>query len=149
MNDENGDPIDIQCVEVDLKRRKEELGRVIVDLLDDYARDLFGGLEPLSDYTRTNIVDKLAALPIAHVFLAKVNNEYCGLTICFEGFSTFACKPLINVHDMYVKPAYRGRGVASSLLFTVGRCDTNILTSILHILYGITYIFITSKSNIY
>lgn len=119
--DDSEDFLDADCVKVNLQSEKEALGPVIVNLLDSYARDLFGGLEPLSDYTKENLVDKLAALSIAHVFLARVGNEYCGLTICFDGFSTFACKPLINIHDMYVRPQFRGKGVASSLLFAVGK----------------------------
>jgi GNAT superfamily N-acetyltransferase len=115
------DMTDVKCIKVNLQSdEREALGPIIVDLLDSYARDLFGGLEPLPDYTKENLIDKLAALSIAHVFLARVGSEYCGLTICFDGFSTFACKPLINIHDMYVKPSYRGKGVASSLLLSVG-----------------------------
>ena len=33
-----------------------------------------------------------------------------GLATTFEGFSTFAAKPLINIHDIAVLPDYRGRG---------------------------------------
>jgi ribosomal protein S18 acetylase RimI-like enzyme len=39
-----------------------------------------------------------------------------GLINCIEGFSTFACKPLVNVHDVAVLPAYRGQRVAEKML---------------------------------
>ena len=39
-----------------------------------------------------------------------------GLLIGFEGFSTFACKPLLNVHDISVRPVQRGKGIARKLL---------------------------------
>jgi ribosomal protein S18 acetylase RimI-like enzyme len=39
----------------------------------------------------------------------------------FEGFSTFACQPLVNVHDLAVMPAYRGQGIAESMLALVER----------------------------
>jgi ribosomal protein S18 acetylase RimI-like enzyme len=39
-----------------------------------------------------------------------------GLAICIEGFSTFACRPLLNIHDMVVVREYRGRGIAKRLL---------------------------------
>ena len=42
-----------------------------------------------------------------------------GLINCFEGFSTFAARPLINVHDVAVLPGYRGRGVAQAMLARV------------------------------
>ena len=35
---------------------------------------------------------------------------------CIEGFSTFACKPLVNVHDVAVLASHRGRGVAAQML---------------------------------
>lgn len=40
-----------------------------------------------------------------------------GLAICFEGFSTFECRPLLNIHDLVVVPTARRKGVCSSLLF--------------------------------
>ncbi|MGC9185965.1 MAG: GNAT family N-acetyltransferase, partial [Thiomonas sp.] len=35
---------------------------------------------------------------------------------CFEGFSTFMARPLVNVHDVYVEPAWRGQGLSRQLL---------------------------------
>ena len=35
---------------------------------------------------------------------------------CFEGFSTFACKPLVNIHDITVLPQYRGKGISQRVL---------------------------------
>ena len=42
-----------------------------------------------------------------------------GLVNCFEGFSTFACKPLVNVHDVVVVPAWRGHRIAQRMLQVV------------------------------
>lgn len=98
-------------------------GREIVELLDGYANDFFGGNEPLSDYTRANLIRELRGRPTTHVFLARSTEgakDYVGLAMCFEGFSTFACKPLINIHDFYVKPEYRRRGISSALMFFIG-----------------------------
>lgn len=54
----------------------------------------------------------------AHAFsvLAFVNGEPAGLINCFEGFSTFACRPLVNVHDVAVMPAFRGLGLSQKML---------------------------------
>jgi len=35
---------------------------------------------------------------------------------CFEAFSTFLCKPLINIHDLVVIETYRSRGVSQRML---------------------------------
>ena len=42
-----------------------------------------------------------------------------GAAVCFIGFSTFAAKPLINIHDFVVLPAARGKGVGRRLLEAV------------------------------
>jgi len=42
--------------------------------------------------------------------------EAVGTAICFEGFSTVACKPLLNIHDVIVKEKYRGQGIAKKLM---------------------------------
>ena len=48
--------------------------------------------------------------------LAFVGGEPAGLVNCFEGFSTFACRPLVNVHDVVVKEPFRGLGLSQKML---------------------------------
>lgn len=93
-----------------------EHARAIVDLLDAYACDPMGGGESLSSYARAHLVAELAKMSHAFTVLAWVRGVPVGLANCFEGFSTFACKPLINIHDFAVLSAYRGQGVAQSLM---------------------------------
>lgn len=88
----------------------------LVALLDLYARDPMGGGAPLGTHTRENLCDALAARPTALSLLAKIGTEAVGLANCFEGFSTFACQPLLNIHDLAVRPDYRGQGVGRALL---------------------------------
>lgn len=90
--------------------------QAIVELLDAYACDPMGGAEPLSAYARAHLVGSLAQRPQAFTVLAWVQGAPAGLANCFEGFSTFACKPLVNIHDFAVLPAYRGQGVAQGLM---------------------------------
>jgi len=94
----------------------------LVNLLDAYAKDPMGGGEPLSDFVKTHLVNSLAAHPLAFSVLAFGGIEGdtpIGVVNCFEGFSTFACRPLINVHDVAVLPAYRGLRVAEKMLALV------------------------------
>ena len=93
--------------------------RALVSLLDAYAQDPMGGAQPLSDFAKTHLVAELAKRPQAFSVLAFRGPERdlpVGLVNCIEGFSTFACKPLINVHDVVVLPAYRGQRVAEKML---------------------------------
>ena len=79
----------------------------IVELLDIYARDPMGGGEPLSDYTRQNLLPALASRQDTVIVLAFEQGKAAGMIIGFEGFSTFACKPLLNIHDVIVHPDNR------------------------------------------
>ena len=88
----------------------------IVYLLNEYAKDDMGGGAPLSTYSQANLVKEMAKRPTIHVVLAFVSGKPVGLINCIEGFSTFACKPLLNIHDVVVLAKYRGQGISSQLL---------------------------------
>lgn len=88
----------------------------IVYLLNEYAKDDMGGNAELSDFVKKNLVAELRKRSSAHVILAFVDGAPAGMAICFEGFSTFACKPLLNIHDIVVASPYRRRGIAQKLL---------------------------------
>jgi len=97
-------------------------GRALVVVLDAYAQDPMGGSAGLSEFARTHLLASLAARPQAFSVLAfdgETDDVPVGLANCFEGFSTFACKPLVNLHDLAVIPAYRGQGVGARLLESV------------------------------
>lgn len=88
----------------------------LVDLLGAYAIDPMGGGAPLADEVRASLCDRLAQVPLAISFIAWLEGEAVGLVNCFEGFSTFKARPLLNVHDLVVLPAHRARGVGQALL---------------------------------
>ena len=88
----------------------------LVALLDAYARDPMGGGTPLADDVKARLCDELAVLPSAASFIAWIGDEAVGLVNTFEGYSTFKARPLLNVHDIAVLPAQRGRGVGQALL---------------------------------
>lgn len=53
------------------------------------------------------------------MFIGYLDGVPAGLAICFEAFSTFACKPLLNIHDFAVSPTCRRKGVGSSMMFYI------------------------------
>jgi GNAT superfamily N-acetyltransferase len=55
------------------------------------------------------------------VFLAYRGAIPAGLAVCFRGFSTFAARPLINIHDYFVLPTFRGTGIGRMLLAAIER----------------------------
>lgn len=88
----------------------------LVELLDGYARDPAGGGTPLSAQVRADLPAALAARPQAFSVLAYDDGRPVGLINCVEGFSTFACRPLVNVHDVVVAPSHRGQRLAQRML---------------------------------
>ncbi|MGB0722830.1 MAG: GNAT family N-acetyltransferase [Gammaproteobacteria bacterium] len=85
-------------------------------LLDEYARDPMGGGEALEAGVLARLVGELARRPGAFTVLAFVADEPVGLVNCFEGFSTFRARPLVNIHDVVVREPFRGRGVSTLML---------------------------------
>jgi GNAT superfamily N-acetyltransferase len=88
----------------------------VVELLDGYARDPMGGGAPLSEYARGHLPQAMAATPGAFSVIGRRNDAPVALANCFTTLSTFACKPLVNIHDLAVVPDARGQGVGQRLL---------------------------------
>lgn len=91
----------------------------LVLLLDSYAQDPMGGATPLSPAVRETIPQKLAEIPTAFSVIAYVDDKPAGLVNSFYGFSTFAARKLVNIHDVTVLPNYRGMGLSKKMLAKV------------------------------
>lgn len=90
--------------------------RAILELMDVYARDPMGGGEPLrAEVTRT-LIPALAQMPGAFSLLCYAQDKAVGLANCFEGFSTFKARKLINIHDIVVLNEWRRMGIGQMLL---------------------------------
>lgn len=95
---------------------KAEDAQALVSLLDQYARDPMGGEEPLTAEVKANLPAALKALPHAFTVLCRVDGQPAGLVNCFEGFSTFSCKPIVNIHDVTVASEFRGLGLSKKMM---------------------------------
>ncbi len=89
-------------------------------LLRHYSSDPMGGNSELNeDILKKNLI-AMHEKPFAYSFIAKIQNDRhnlpIGLMNCFEGFSTFKARPLMNIHDFVVHENYRGLGVANLML---------------------------------
>jgi GNAT superfamily N-acetyltransferase len=91
-------------------------GKDIVCLLNRYAQDDMGQGAPLAAAVQKNLVAELAKRPHAISVLAYVDGQAAALANCFEGFSSFKAKPLINIHDVYVHDDFRGLKLSHRLL---------------------------------
>lgn len=106
--------MDIKVIAADYSNEKH--GIDIVNLLDSYAKDPMGGGEALPLYVKNNLVAEFRKLPYVFSLICYVGTEPAGLINCFDGFSSFLCKPLINVHDVIVLDKFRGFGISQLLL---------------------------------
>jgi ribosomal protein S18 acetylase RimI-like enzyme len=104
----------IDIVTADLRNKAH--AEATVNLLNHYSRDEMGGGHDLPQFVQENLVGELLRRRAAHVVLAYSGQTPVGLVILMEGFSTFACKPLLNIHDVVVLSGFRGQGIAQKLL---------------------------------
>jgi len=106
--------MEVTVVKADYFNKKHE--EDIQVLLNSYASDPMGGGIPLREEVRKKVVKELSRLPHAFSVIAYSNGSPVGLANCFEAFSTFSCKPIINIHDIVVKKEFRGNGISHKLL---------------------------------
>ena len=59
--------------------------------------------------------------PAAEVILAFHDDDAAGFALFFHSYSTFLARPGIYLEDLFVLPAYRGRGVGRLLLARLAR----------------------------
>lgn len=108
------EPIVLEIIDVDFNN--PEHGQQVLAMLNEYASGPMGGNTPLPEYAQRNLIPELAKRPTARALLARVDGEAAGVAIYIEGFSTFACRPLVNLHDLGVSPRFQGQGVGKQLL---------------------------------
>ena len=70
-------------------------------MVDAYSRDAMGDGKPLDQDVRAQLIPGLRRHPTTLIFLAFDGDQPVGAAVCFIGFSTFAAKPLINIHDLW------------------------------------------------
>lgn len=54
--------------------------------------------------------------PAAEVVIAESDGETAGYALFFHNYSTFACKRVLYLEDLFVRPPFRGRGIGKALL---------------------------------
>jgi GNAT superfamily N-acetyltransferase len=108
-----------RIIEADLSRPEHR--RDVLALTQLYASDPMGSGELLPPDVLDRLIPGLQSHPTTLILLAYVDADAVGIATCFRGFSTFHARPLLNIHDLAVAPAWRGRGVGQQLLAAVER----------------------------
>lgn len=81
----------------------ERLSSVVVASEDGLRRSLFG------------------ERPAAEVLIAEAQGEPAGFALFFQNFSTFAGCSGLYLEDLFVRPAFRRRGIGTALLVKLAR----------------------------
>ena len=106
------DPVYRSCVESDAE--------TIVNLVRELA--VYEKLETCAIATAADFRFHLfGPRPAAEAILAEVDGEAVGFALYFTSFSTFRGQPGLYLEDLFVRPAYRGRGLGKGLLASVAR----------------------------
>jgi GNAT superfamily N-acetyltransferase len=89
-----------------------------VALILQFIRDLAEYEKMLHEVVATEelLHEWLFEKRVAEVIFAVVDGEDAGFALFFHNFSTFLGRAGIYLENLYVKPAYRGRGVGKGLL---------------------------------
>lgn len=101
----------------DLSNTKD--AAALLYLLNEYAKDEMGGGAELPNHVKQGLIPALQQRSFVTAILAFVDETPAALAICVEGFSTFACQAVLNIHDFVVVPAFRGQGLSQQLLTAV------------------------------
>lgn len=80
--------------------------------LAEYEREPEAVLATEADIRR----HAFAEPPLVRVTLAEWDGEPAGFALWFLNFSTWEGKPGLYLEDLFVRPAYRGRGLGKALL---------------------------------
>lgn len=94
---------------VDLVRELAGYERLLEEVVltpEDIHRDLFG------------------PRPYAEAAIARIAGEPVGFALWFHNYSTFAGRPGLYLEDLFVRPAFRGRGYGEALLRHLARVAT-------------------------
>ncbi len=87
----------------------------IANLIRELA--IYEKLESEAEATADDLLRNLfGPRPFAECLIAEVDGQIAGFALFFHNFSTFRGRPGIYLEDLFVRPAFRGRGISKAFL---------------------------------
>jgi len=69
--------------------------------------------------------DGFSEQPYFHVLIAEWDGHPAGFALYFFNYSTFQGRPGLYLEDLFVRPAFRGKGIGKALLLHVAKIAVN------------------------
>ena len=94
-----------------------------VGLILKFIKELADYEELLHEVVATEeiLMESLFVKKQAEVIIGEYKGEPAGFALFFHNFSTFLGKANLYLEDLYVDPAFRGKGLGKTLLSCLGR----------------------------
>ncbi len=91
-------------------------------LFREYSSDASAPIE-------STIVSQLFEFPYFHGFLCFSDTAPLGFAVCFESFSTYRARKVLNIHDFMISSNARGQGLGKLLLDAIENycCENDYL----------------------
>lgn len=77
---------------------------VLESLFNEYTTGLTGKFQ-------SKVISRLFELSYFHGFICFVDDKPAGFAVCFESYSTYRDRKIMNIHDFMVSDSYRGQGL--------------------------------------
>ena len=84
--------------------------------MNGYIADEMGGGSLLTTHQQKELIEGLKNHPKAITIWAETNGKPSGFIVAFENFSTFTVRAMLNIHDVFVVPQFRGLGIGRKLM---------------------------------
>jgi ribosomal protein S18 acetylase RimI-like enzyme len=94
----------------------------VVDLIAQLAVSEFGRRQPMTPAECAALIPSLARYPSKRVLLASRDSAICGVAVCFIQVSTFSGREMLKIHDLFVSPDQRRRGIGKRLVEAAIAC---------------------------
>ena len=88
-------------------------------MMNSYSMDPRISGEPMDPEILRVLPERMLKFGMTTTFVLYADGQPAGLANCIIGFSTFAAKNLLNIHDFYIDTKDRGQGLSQKLLARV------------------------------
>lgn len=88
----------------------------LANLINQYMSDPMGNHPMHNEKEDSQLIEALKNHPTSITLFILEDNKPVGIINAFMNLSTFNIRPYIYIHDVFIMPEYRGRGLSKKLI---------------------------------